>query len=318
MMRFLRKRSACDGLVSIGFAADGVSLARVSRRPGSPPVLDHCDFEPGDGSAATVSRLGRRHRIGHTPCSVLVGEDDYSLLLVDAPEVPPEELRAAVRWRLRDLIDFHVDDAVIDVFDLPVHKVAGRPRSMYVVAARTVAVGARIEALRDAGLDLGVVDIPELAQRNVAVQLPEDAIGVALLALSADSGLVTLTRQGVLYLARRLELGLDALGDDMQLGDGEPGGRTRDWMDALLVQLQRSLDFFESNFAQPPISKLVLAPMRRRVPGLVEYLAAQLGLQVRELDLNELIDSARPLGHELQAQCFAAIGAALRDEARPL
>ena len=168
MKSLFSRRSPPPGLVALAFAADGVGLARVSRRAGSPPVLDECDFERGAADGALVGRLAGRHGVGRVPCSVLIAEDDYSLLQVDAPEVPAEELRAAVRWQVRDLIDFHIDDAVIDVFDLPPHKVAGRPRTMYVVAARTAAVAAHVEAARAAGMQLGIIDIPELAQRNIA------------------------------------------------------------------------------------------------------------------------------------------------------
>lgn len=318
MKSLFSKRDEKGGLVSLAFGPGGVGLARINRRPGMPPVLDDCDFEPGAADVALVGRLAGRHKVARVPCSVLIGEDDYSLLQVDAPEVPAEELRAAVRWQVRDLIDFPVDNAVIDVFDLPPHKVAGRPRTMYVVAARTTALWAHVESARAAGLQLGVIDIPELAQRNIAAELPEDAAGVAVLAVDADSGLITLTRQGTLYLARRLELGLDALCDEPESVDGEPQGRTRDWLDALLVQVQRSLDFYENNFAQPPIADLVLAPLARPVPGMATYLAAQLGLRVRELDLNELIDTPQPLDAATQARCFAAVGAALRNEEGPL
>ena len=319
MSLFFAKRNDPAGLVSVAFTPEGIGFAHVSRGAGLPPVLDDCDFEPGGADAVTLGRLAGRHKRLRTPCSMLVGEDDYSLLQVDAPAVPAGELRAAVRWKVRDLIDFPVEEAVIDVFDLPPPKMAGRARSLYVVAAQSGLLAARVEALHAAGLRLEVIDIPELAQRNLAAELPEDATGVALLALGADSGLVTLTRARTLYLARRLELGLDALDGERPAAsaDAEPQGRTRDWLDALLVQLQRSLDFYESNFAQPPIGDLVLAPMARPVAGMKTYLAAQLGLRVRELDLNDLIDTRAPLAVDLQARCLSAVGGALRDAERP-
>ena len=314
MKHLFRRRGVQDARLGVGFAGGGVGFARVSRRPGSPPVLEGCDFEPGQSGEA-LARLAGRHRLARLPVHLLVAEEDYSLLLVEAPGVPDEELRAAVRWRLRDLVDFDLEDAVIDLFDLPEHKARGRPRNLYVVAARTGAVSAKVQAARAAGLALHVVDVPELAQRNIAAELPEDATGVALLALDADSGLVTLTRRGTLFLARRLELGLDALGETPPAAAGEePQGRTRDWLDALAVQLQRSLDFYENTYAQTPVGDLVLAPCVREVPGMADYLAMQLGVRVRELDLNELVDAATPLGLELQARCFGAIGAALRHQ----
>ncbi len=52
------------------------------------------------------------------------------------PAACDNELRAAVRWRIKDLIDFHIDDAVIDVFEMPAHARGGPNRMMYAVKAR--------------------------------------------------------------------------------------------------------------------------------------------------------------------------------------
>ena len=71
----------------------------------------------------------------------------YHFSLVEAPDVPADELRAAVRWRIKDLIDFHIDDAVIDVFEMPPHARGGPHRMMYAVTAKAELVKQQIEQL---------------------------------------------------------------------------------------------------------------------------------------------------------------------------
>lgn len=322
MFPFWRKEAAAGALVSLGFRPDGVAVARVLRSGGAPPVLDLCAFEPAEevADAQNLARFARRHGFETTPCSIVVEPEAYSLLLVEAPQVPPDELRAAIRWRIRDLIDFHIDDAVIDLFDVPIEKTAVRTRMMYVVAARVPAIKPRTDLVQDAHLRLSVVDIPELAQRNVAAQLPEDVGGVALLHLSEASGLITLTRQSTLYLARRFESGAETAGAPLHF-DQEGGGEEADahaWLDSLVVEVQRSLDYYESTFSQPPIGTLVIAPLEDPPAGMTDYLSAQLGVEVRLLDLNTIIDCTEPMDGALQARCFPAIGAALRQEERTL
>jgi len=324
-------RARGRGRVAVGFPDGGTALVRLTTPAGAPPVLEACEILP-DGGAQALARSARRHRAAALPCSIVADADSYSLLLVERPDVPPDELRAAVRWRIRELIDFHVDDAVVDVFDVPGRKSGGRPM-MYVVAARAPRLRERTELAHDARLRLDVVDIPELAQRNVAAQLPEDVAGVALLHLAPDSGVLTITRQGTLYLARRLEASLtrapampagpplDSAPDPAAAGDppavdapaaGAPAAPVREWLDALVIEVQRSLDYYESTFAQPPVPALVVAPVERAVPGMTEYLAGQLGLETRALDLGEVLDCSRPLDVAQQARCFCAVGAALR------
>lgn len=257
-----------------------------------------------------------------------------SLLLVEAPEVDPTELKAAVRWRVKDLIDFHIDDAVIDVFDIEGQRERGRTKMMYVVVSRISAVREHIDLLEHAHIDLSVIDIPELAQRNIAALLPEDQTGVALLHFSPRGGLLTITHQGNLFLARTLEFGSDQLGAeasppidylDLEEGAGVTAGSGTEMpaglqrlLDNIVLEVQRSLDYYESHFGLPPVHGLVIAPTEQSIPGMLGYLGSNLGLPVRILDLNTILDGEETLGDVLQAQCFTAIGAALRVEERTL
>lgn len=293
----------------------GISIARVRREVDLPPVLEICQFLAGPPKEQenNLVRLRKDFDLDDYPCISVMELGSYNLLLVEAPDVQPAELRAAIRWRIKDLIDFHVDDAVIDVFEVPNQKTAGRNSMMYAVVARANVVKQRIDKLTDAGVNLTVVDIPELALRNIAALLPEDVGGVALLYLEAGTGLITITRQGVLYLSRQIDLGYDNLfasPDDETLGD--------DQADHIVIEIQRSLDYYESHFSQPAVSSVVVLPSPRSGGVLADYLDNQLDLQVRELDLNQLIDMAEPLNSIDQSACLLAIGAALREEGKAL
>lgn len=292
---------------------------------------------------SALEAMLKDHHLQQARAATVMAPGSFSLLLVEAPEVDPTELKAAVRWRIKDMLDFHIDDAVIDVFDIPGQKERGRTHMMYVVAARANLVQSRIDLLEQSSLALDVIDIPELTQRNVAALLPEDGAGVALLSFSDGAGLITLSQHATLYLARGIDVGLDALvpgpADDDAVSAPTPAGLTLDTpfapageglsfgdiaperqraFDSIVLEIQRSLDYYESHFSQPPISALVISPLEREVPGIVEYLATNLGVPVRMLDLNAVLESAQVLDSATQARCLPAIGAALRHEEKVL
>jgi hypothetical protein len=58
--------------------------------------------------------------------------------------------------------------------------------------------------------------------------------------------------------------------------------------------------------------------MPQEVPGLVDYLKANLSLDVIMMDLTKLMECEVDLRPELQATCLAVLGAALRQEERAL
>jgi MSHA biogenesis protein MshI len=194
---------------------------------------------------------------------------------------------------------------------------------VYAVAAKKASVQQCIENLENADLALQYIDIPELVQRNVASLIPEDQRGVALLYLDTTSGLITLTHQSILYLARGLEIGTrDLIPSKSSWVDEQPGGMTLEaggmgqaLLDNIVLEIQRSLDYYESHFAQPPINHLYIAPLAEEIPGLMSHLAANLGVQVQMLDLNNILDCQEPISQQEQSQNFLAIGAALRETA---
>lgn len=250
------------------------------------------------------------------------------------------ELKAAVRWRIKELLDFHIDDAIIDVFDIPGQQERGRPKLMYVVASRIATVQQHIALLEGQDVNLSVIDIPELAMRNIAALLPEDDSGVAMLYLGQHNGLLTLTRKKNLYLARKLESGTRQLAsylgsardeEEFVLDEAEgeapagPAPQSNEMpqqlqyaLDSIVLEIQRSLDYYESHFSLPPVGGLVLVPMAQQIPGMMGYIASQLGVPVRMLDLNAYLESEQSLSDELQSQCLLSIGAALRQENKAL
>ena len=233
----------------------------------------------------------------------------YQLLLVEAPDVPAEEVGAAVRWRIKDLLDFNLDDAVIEVFDMPEQSNRGQKPMVHVVATRRSSVQQQVELLEGAGLALDVIDIPELGIRNIAALLPQDADGVAFLHLAEDDGILTVTQQGILYVIRRIEIGRRSFREVEDLY----GGHT-ELLSEISLEVQRSLDYYESHYDRKPIADLVLGP-GLELGSLPDSLREQLGLNVHVLDLGELFDMPAPVPADEQGSCLFAVGAAMRAEA---
>jgi MSHA biogenesis protein MshI len=300
-----------SGLTAIGLQSDGVCVVRVTHERGQRPRVvawERRALEKGVAEEKLLQRLSADYQLKRARCTTLLDESEYSLLLTEAPDVKPEELRTALRWRVKDLIDFHINDATLDAFELPGSE-GNKAREMYAVAARNEAIRRRVDALQDAGVNLEIIDIPEMAQRNLAALLPEDAQGVALLSFGNRGGLLTISRQGDLYLSRGLDVGLDHL---------RQGSDSTGYLDRVVLEIQRSLDYFESHFRQSPVQHLVLTPVAAHLPGLPEHLRANLSVAVSVMNLAELVEMGTAVPADLEGPCLFTLGAALRREEKVL
>ncbi len=308
-MRLFNRAKKKHGWMSIAIVRDGVLTAAVERLADARPIVHVASLLPGQGSIDLVVTAGRDGQAATRHCVNLLGGGDYQILNVEAPNVPREEARTALRWRLKDILDFPAAEATIDVLEIPLDPNARAQPSMFVVAAKNSVIQPRQKLFLDAKVDLHAIDIPEMAQRNVSAMLEPEGRGVAMLSLGEDGCLLTVSFRGELYLSRRVEVPLAQL--------LEPDhDRKHASFDRITLELQRSLDNFERQYAFISIAKLVLGPSG--VTGLDEYLSSNLYTPVETLDLATLFDLSRVpdlLDKTQQGRFFLPIGAALREGA---
>ena len=292
--------------------------------------------EPAPEFARRIRGLGLpAHRVW-----AVLPLDEAQLYPVEAPAVRPEEMKAAARWRIKDLIDTRLDEQTIDV--MFVGDEQPRPnRQVYVAAARTALIRELGERTRAAGLELSVIDMIELAQRNLQSALAQaEGLGARATAALVQYGnhcLLTICAGGELYYARRLDwAGLPAAGapaapaqatangatleqhDFVDYGDeSTASGGTAGEAPRLVVELQRSFDVWERSWPDLPLATLWVHAGESST-GLATLLQLALGQTVRVLDAERVFPgfSAAAQDRQVNAAVLPLLGALLRTEVR--
>ena len=301
------------GWFAIGVSDHGVHFVRI-KNVGSMPKVVMCLFYPETTvTAAVLEKMRKDAHVGSFQFTTVLAPGEYQLLLVDAPNVPVDELKTAIRWRIKDTLSYHIDDATVDVLQIPANKYGSdRPQSLYAVAASNLTIQKKIALFENAKIELGVIDIPEMAQRNIAELFEEDGRALAMLVFDDSGGLLTFTCDGELYLSRRLEI------TSGQLQDANEKLRQQ-YRDRVELEVQRSLDYFDRQFHHIPVSRVLISAPEQS--GLVKMLAANLDVKTEKLDLAQVMDiSAVPelAQDEFVVLALPALGAALRHERRAL
>ena len=258
-----------------------------------------------------LEQVGRALNFGRFQCTTMLDPGEYQMLLVEAPNVPLTEMKAAVRWKVKDMIDFHLDDATIDVLDIPEDPSgANRAHSIYAIAVKNEVVQACIKRFEDAHLPLAVIDIVETAQRNLGSLYETEERGVAMLYFAEEYGLLTITRGGELYLSRRLEIGARQI-------FGADGEQRDELFNRIVLELQRTLDHFDRQFRYVSIAKLMLGPERAE-SGIEAFLRSNLDLPVEVVRLPEVLrfEAGTELDREGEWRMFHLLGATLRTESK--
>ena len=295
------------------FGNRGVYVAQA-KYVGIRPQVTRCIFyATNEVNSATLDRIRKEEHLENARFTTLLSANEYQLMMVEAPSVPVEELKTAIRWKIKDSLSYHVDDATIDVLQIPIGKYGSeRVQSLYAVAASNETIRKRISLFEKAKIDLSVIDIPETAQRNIAALYETEDCGLALLAFNDEGGLLTITSDGELFLARRIDISIGQLSD----ADEKLRQQARERVE---LEVQRSLDYFDRQFHQLSINRmLVSAPDEL---GLVQLLGGNPALPVEALDLAQgmdIIGVPELADSEYASYALHALGAALRQEKKAL
>jgi MSHA biogenesis protein MshI len=316
---------------------------RLLLRPvGSGHAFVLTDGEPGPNAPARLLRWGLLPEARPVPAGeaiALLDPPDYQILKVDTPQVPPEELKAAARWQVKELMDTDVSQLTLDVMHVG-GDVERAQRQLFVVAARNAAIQALTTGAAPVHAEVTIVDVWETALRNLVTrQAAADdltARACAGILIEATHCLLVVCSGDELFYTRRIEpdpgLLARARGEqtetspaDLPLGfEYQPGGA----FDAvsmqespLVVELQRSIDVWERSWPELPLARLyvVTAKHGTEVAGLIQR---ELGQRTVALDPLAAFAAERPAPEGDAAQALAAciplLGAALRAESRQL
>lgn len=268
------------------------------------------------------------------------------------PTMPKDELGEAIRWEAKKLIPFPIEDAVLDYLIVGETQERDLKRTeVLLVAAERAAVLSQIESFKRINLPITAMDINPLAlfntlKLNYKSDLDENLVFVDVGAGKMD---INISKRGVLRFTRNVQLGGDDITQAIIQGLGvereeaeqlkrqkgltgvptpegsagqvkEQDGRLHEIIkaeaDRMILETQRSMDYYRAQFREGSVKKIVLMGGASLMPGFQEYFASYFDANV-ELDdpFAEILCDEKAFGEiRLMAPRFStAVGLALRD-----
>jgi MSHA biogenesis protein MshI len=289
----------------ISFLDDGIAFALVSHEQDTPAIL-HCEFIACSNSEyeSILNKLSKEHSLDIHQCNVVLQPNQYQIVPVEKPDVAAEELSLALKWRVKDVIDFHIDDTVLEV--LTPSGNTSNSNMVEVVATKSSIIQRIVDLLRSTDINLTSIDIAELASRNIGFNLQPELSSYALLNLWENDSRISVYLNNDLYLSRISSIGINTLKhvseDDIS---------SVSILDTLALELQRTYDYYESHSRQAPIADLFLLHNQSTGTEINELIQQRTGVNTQVLDISPLISNK---SISVEPKCMSALGAALRNE----
>ncbi|MEG0481776.1 pilus assembly protein PilM [Acinetobacter rongchengensis] len=349
MLRLYRKPN--KGLIGVDISSTSVKILELSVKNGRywvesyglSPLLDGSVVEKNIlNPEAVADALERAVNIANpqsqnvavaVPTSMVI----HKVIEMDA-DMSDEEREVQIRMDAEQYIPFPLDEVSLD-FEVLQDKLAVSNRvNVLLVATRTENIDSRIEVLEIAGLSPKIADVESYAiERAFDVfsdTLPIGANMVGVLDIGHTMTTLSVMQNGKIIYTREQVFGGKQLTQDVQNRYGlsyEEAGRAKKdrtlpddfetevlmpFLEAVVQQAARSLQFFFSSSQFNEIDHILLAGGNANIPGLAKLLQQKLGYRVTianpflqmgfspQIDLNKIENDAPSL--------MVACGLALR------
>lgn len=309
------RRAVDEGASWLGISHSGGMLhaARVAHAPGGKPKLLDLKFEPVADLGEGLQQLSKAIQLRQTRLCGVLDRAQYRLLSVEVPDIPQPEWRDAMRWRLKDYVDFPMDDALLDILALPEATQVRQTQQAMAMVVQRVDYNRWALGADDMGLRWRALEVPETATRVLSSFAEQEGEAHGMLLFGQAYALLVITYKGKLVMTRNIEVALDSI-----VGDSEARGSA---LGRASLEVLRTLDNFDRMHSEVRLSSLsVVSPQEG--DEIIEVLTDLIYVPVSKyrlsdwMDLSALGDVGQRLGESGNLEEFSAIGAALRGVAQ--
>ncbi|NTS75855.1 hypothetical protein HR060_03155 [Catenovulum sp. SM1970] len=243
---FTQKRP--DSQAGFFIAATGIYMVVFEPAQKAPVQFDFEAFSVDSNPIASLKQLIKRNKIEDVCCHVALPFNQYQQIAVDKPDVEEADLASALKYAAKDDIAGDLEQYLIDYFDIPAQPFG--QNKVNLVAAKYDFVSELVDLLHNRDLHISTIQTEELSYRALFTDKDE---AVLLITHQPNQDLlVQIVKQGLVYFSRRIR-GYNKLQDFAEL-EIEHGVA-----DNLSLEIQRSLDYFESQLRQAPVKRIYMA-----------------------------------------------------------
>ncbi len=293
-----------DSQIGVDFLPAGVAVVQVQNTKSSQGKILRSDFLPSLGQEAQVEVLQQwvdSNKLQKSLCVCLIADRDCDINQIDKPQVDESELLQAMTWRIKDLVSYDVGSAVVDIYPMPVSS-KNNKQQLSVVSAHEASVTGYVDNIQAAGLKLIAIDIHALVSKNLPAVQQGQGKTQAVLSLADKTGVLRIYHDTDLYVSRDFKIGLEQL--------QQASGEDQSIYDALLLEIQRSMDYYESFYGLGSVASMEVFPHIAATEKMALYLQ-----NLTNLDIDFVSAGVASTEHTaLDSHCFHAYCAALRSE----
>ncbi|WP_334039102.1 agglutinin biogenesis protein MshI [Alteromonas macleodii] len=214
--------------------------------------------------------------------SIVLSQDMYHMVQVEKPEMAEEDITTALPWTLGELVPYDSSNMVLDYVDYPVKSRTGGQKIDVFAAEKSSLATVAASMAKKKDKQLTHIHTKEVLATEM---VPNDDYARLLIIQEPNSEpFLMIVRSQAIWLARRLRGFVSKVNEQTDLSQ---------LSDTLGLEIQRSMDFYESQLKQPPLKEILFKTQFDCVPvieRLKPFQPAAMNVFTPQLNLADVVE----------------------------
>ncbi|MEN8140048.1 MAG: type IV pilus assembly protein PilM [Thermodesulfobacteriota bacterium] len=283
----------------------GVKLRALGSAMLPPGAVDDGEIRDADAVAEVIKKLIANLKIKSKKVAISISGYSVIMKKINLAVMTEEELEHHIQSEAEQYIPFDLDDVFIDFQDLKTNEEGDERTDVMLVAAKKEVVNSYIDMLRSIGLQVVVVDVDAFALENCYEHNHGEEENVILVDIGSSKMTINIVAAGSSVFARDVFVGSRQLteqvqgqfdisfdeAEDLKVCAQDPGERLARMEEVFtrtcsqwVLEIGKALDFYNSNYPNEPIDRMVLSGGGAHLLGLDRYFAEESQLDVEIFD----------------------------------
>lgn len=264
------------------------------------------------GVVMALYEIFRESRLRRQKMAVAYSGKSLTIRYLTLPKMPKEEIKEAIRWEAKKLVSQPLEEMVLDF--LIVGEIEERDLKRYeilLILAERASILSQLEGLKPFRSRIVAMDVNSLALFNaVKLNHPADlGENLVFVDIGAHQMAINISKRGVLRFTRNVQIGGEditrALMQSLQVdyteaeqlkrqqgmaespemksasgGDGRIQEVIKAEVNRMILETQRSIDYYRAQFREGAIRKVLLMGGTPLMPGFLDHFSSYFDTKV--------------------------------------
>jgi type IV pilus assembly protein PilM len=291
-------------LIEIGYQGNTPVLVNAGTITSPPKVVGTSSETEAMSYATAIKKLLSEHGVKSRSVKVALPESQVFTRVIDVPELSRQEFTSAIKWEAEQYIPLPLDQVTMDFTILRDAKETGtNTMQVLLVAAPKTLIDRYVTYLEMAGLGLVGIETEIISASRSLIRSVTSIKTAMVVSLGAQTTDLAILRSGILTFTRSISAGGEALsralvqglgfhqnqaeefkktyGLDRRHLEGKIVEAVRPIMDTIVSEIRRAVAFYQERYPSDRIDVILLSGGTARLPGMVVYMAEQIGVETQ-------------------------------------